>query len=348
MKLLLLNTDLEIGGTPTVVRELARRLPEHGVETSVACLGRVGPVAEQIAGDGIDVTAFDVRPRQILRGVSRLRALVDELQVDAVLSFLVHANTVAAMASKKRPDVAWWQSIQTTQPNPRWHWRVQEWAAKKARGVIVPSRAIAEAATDRSHVPTGSLHVLPNGIDAETIVDQPATRLGERLQIGFVGRLDPVKNLGLLLAIAQARPDYDVHIFGDGPQRETIEFIVADRQLLNVRLHGFRPREGALAEIDLLVLPSHHEGFGLVLIEAMAAGVAVIGSGIPGIDEVIRHCETGRLVHSTDAYEWADAIDELNDDALRTRYAMEALQDVRERFTWQQIVPRYAKLLTHT
>ena len=47
MKLLLFNTDLEIGGTPTVVRELARRLPEHGVETAVACLA--GPFARPVS-----------------------------------------------------------------------------------------------------------------------------------------------------------------------------------------------------------------------------------------------------------------------------------------------------------
>ena len=345
MKLLLLNTDLAIGGTPTVVHELARRLPALGVDTHVACLGGPGPTAKQIVDDGIDVTAFNVGRLQMRLAVRRLRDLVDQFQPDAVLSFLMHANVVAAMARRKRPGPTWWQSIQTTQPYPAWHWPLQRWAAKRAAGVIAPSRAIAEVAQMRCRVPNEKIEVIPNGIDAGTIVAIPAEPRGERLQVGFLGRLDPVKNLGVLVAIAEARPEYDFHIFGDGPQRQTLDDAIATRTVLNVRMHGFADRQAALDELDVLVLPSFHEGFGLVLIEAMAAGVAVIGSGIPGIDEVIRHNETGLLVHSTAPDHWRDAIDELSDPQRRQMLASAALTDVRERFTWESIVPRYASIL---
>src|SRR5438874_1590903 len=77
-RILLLITDLEIGGTPTVVRELAIRLrkpPE--VEIEVACLSKWGPVADQIREAGIRVTAFDARSaREVFRVIRTLLRLI--------------------------------------------------------------------------------------------------------------------------------------------------------------------------------------------------------------------------------------------------------------------------------
>ena len=125
-RILLFVTDLEIGGTPTVVRELATRLndPPH-VEIEVACLKGWGPVAGQIRDAGIPVTAFGVTsPLQLPRAVRQLRALVRERSIDTVFSFLVHANVVAGLASRHLDGVRVLQSIQTIQIKPRWHWPV--------------------------------------------------------------------------------------------------------------------------------------------------------------------------------------------------------------------------------
>ena len=155
-RILLLITDLEIGGTPTVVRELALRLhapPE--VEVEVACLAKWGPVADQIKAAGLPVTSLDARgPRHLPRVVRRLRTLVRERGVDTVFSFLVHANFVAALASRKLTGVQFLQSIQTTQPRPRWHWRLQRHIWKYAEVVVVPSDSVAEAASAWSASPT--------------------------------------------------------------------------------------------------------------------------------------------------------------------------------------------------
>ena len=92
-------------------------------------------------------------------------------------------------------------------------------------------------------------------------------------------------------------------IFGDGAERP---HIVSEISRLNiadhVTLHGAvaKPQE-ALAQIDLLVLPSMAEGFGLVLIEAMAAGVPVVATNVAGIRDVVVNGETGVLVPPGDA-----------------------------------------------
>ncbi|MEM8875570.1 MAG: hypothetical protein AAGD32_15095, partial [Planctomycetota bacterium] len=88
-RLLLLNTDLELGGTPEVIRQLERRLRAAGHAVEVACLGRYGPVAEQIVEQGGVVSAFDRRAMSVVSAVGDLHELIGERKFDRVLSFLM-------------------------------------------------------------------------------------------------------------------------------------------------------------------------------------------------------------------------------------------------------------------
>src|SRR6266542_2239063 len=101
-RILLLITDLEIGGTPTVVRELAVRLAQmqgrdaHAtVEVEVACLSRWGPVAEELRAAGVTVHALAAGSVWDVPVIGRFISLVRRREYDTVFSFLVHANAVA-------------------------------------------------------------------------------------------------------------------------------------------------------------------------------------------------------------------------------------------------------------
>jgi glycosyltransferase involved in cell wall biosynthesis len=105
-----------------------------------------------------------------------------------------------------------------------------------------------------------------------------------------------------------------------------------------------RPQE-ALREMDVLVLPSRDEGFGLVLIEAMASGVPVIAGNAGGALDVVEHNINGILVGrpETSIGAWAQ---KLHDDGeLRTRLIEGGLRTVREKFTWDVVLPQYRRLL---
>lgn len=351
-RILLLITDLEIGGTPTVVRELAVRLrPFAHVE--VACLKRRGPVADELRDAGVTVTAFDAaRPWHLPRTVGRLRRLVRDRQIDTIFSFLVHANAVAAAGSLTLPRVRFIQSIQTTQPEPAWHWTLQAVATARAERVVVPSPSAAEAARRWASVRGKKLVVIPNAVD---VAGEPAPPRPphEPFAIGFVGRLDPVKRVDLLVtqyaAVRRALGDRasHLHVFGDGPERSRIERLIAEHGLPpHVTMHGFVPPAAAYGRIDLLVLPSIAEGFGLVLIEAMAAGVAVAASDVPGIRDVVRDGETGVLFHPHSPAELTPKLVRLvRDDPYRRHLAAAAQVDVRRRFSWPVVLPQYRRLL---
>lgn len=350
-KVLLLVTDLEIGGTPTVVRELAVRLRARKHDVEVACLAHWGPVASQLRDMRVPVEGLGaVGARDFVRVVGRLVKLIRFKGYDTVFSFLVHANAVAAAARLLCRDVRFFQSIQTTQPEPRWHWKVQRIARHAAERIIVPSDAVAWVAHERSAVERRQIEVIPNAIDPATFprVDVFQTDV---TRVGFLGRLDPVKNVPALIqamTYLEALP-VRCEIFGDGPERARLEEQV-DRLKLQTKVHFHGPVRGpleALRQMDVLVLPSEGEGFGLVLIEAMASGVPVIASGVGGAGDVVEHGVNG-LSLGHDHYDRGiqDRVLELrNHPELRQKLIEGGLRTVREKYTWDIVLPQYERAL---
>ncbi len=325
-RLLLLITDLRIGGTPTVVRELAIRLRDERAHVEVACLAGEGPVAGQLRSAGVTCTPLSARGAwDIFRTTRACRSLIVEHRIDTVLSFLVHANVVAARATRGVVGVRLFQSIQTTQPRPRWHWWAQRRVAAVADRVIVPSPSVRQAAMSRCHIPSEKIVVIPNAVDLDRFAGLSHSHEPRR-RIGFVGRLDPVKRVEKLLDAVRLLPtDFTLWVFGDGEQRSRLESIAATPGLAG-RVHfagEVADNREPYARIDLLVLPSLAEGFGLVLIEAMAAGVPVIGADVDGIRDVIDHDKNGLLVDAGNPRALADAIARLAGEAELARRLIE-------------------------
>ena len=342
-RILLLVTDLEIGGTPTVVRELATRLrapPE--VEVEVASLKDLGPNGAVLASRDVLVTALHAGGVFSLPAVARrLRRLIRSRGIDTVLSFLVHANVVASVAVPR--GVRLFQSIQTTQPRPVWHWRAQQWAARRAERLIVPSTSVVDAATQRSHLAPDRFLVIPNAVDpADFVRSTIPLAPPDDYPIGFIGRLDPVKRVpDLVRAVAPIGDRVTLDIFGDGPDRQRIERQIDSMGCVALRGAVRRPQE-ALSEMGLLVLPSEAEGFGLVLIEAMASGVPVIATDAPGIRDVLRHEVNGLLVPVGAPPALTAAIERvISDPQLRARLIEGGIRTVRERYTWDRVLPQY-------
>jgi glycosyltransferase involved in cell wall biosynthesis len=352
-RILLLITDLQIGGTPTVVRELATRLRAAvpAVSVDVACLSPWGPMADQLKANGVPVHALGARRiTDLVRTTRRLVGLVRGERHDTVFSFLMHANVVAAVASRSwGPDVRFIQSVQTTQPWPRWHWWLQSLAHEAAERVVVPSPSVGVAAREWAGVPGEKIVVIPNAVDLQTgLAAHP--RLDAPFRVGFIGRLHPVKRVpDLLRAVALLPPDYaTLDVFGDGPARGEIEAAIQQLGIGDrVRLHGAVPRaDEALASIDVLVLPSEAEGMPVVPIEAMAAGVTVVATDVPGTRDVVRHERTGLLVTPNDPPGLARAIRRVLEDArLRGVLINAARLDVAERFAWPAVLMQYRNLL---
>jgi glycosyltransferase involved in cell wall biosynthesis len=269
---------------------------------------------------------------------------------DTVFSSLVHANFIAARASRQLPGVRFLQSVQTVQPRPRWHWWAQRWAHRRAERVVVPSNAIVKFAGRQSGISESKFVVVPNAVDP---ADFPRVGVfqGAKIRAGYLGRLDPAKNPGMLVQSIgfAAMPEAELHYFGDGPYRPALERAAAERRgERTIVVHGSvaRPQD-ALRLMDVLWQPSNVEGFGLVIIEAMASGVPVVASAAGAGEEIVRDRQNGFLAESQFQYRaYARALWQLRDDpALRKRIIEGGLRTVREKYTWDVVLPQYRKLL---
>lgn len=190
--------------------------------------------------------------------------------------------------------------------------------------------------------------VIPLGLDLEpflTDIEVVPARAAIGLRpssrvVGLVGRLVPIKDVGTFLRaiaeLAPAMPDLEAVIVGDGPERGSLESLSRDLGLDRLcHFVGWRSDMAAVyAALDVVALSSLNEGSPVSLIEAMAAGRAVVGTRVGGVPEVIRDGATGVLVSPSDPPALARALAGLLDDPdARRKLGNDARDEARERWT---------------
>ncbi|HEX7706879.1 MAG TPA: glycosyltransferase family 4 protein [Thermoanaerobaculia bacterium] len=200
------------------------------------------------------------------------------------------------------------------------------------------------------------IEVVPNGIDPSDIglgpPVQPSPRSpGEPLRILNVGRLSLEKGIDHLLdACALLSVDYRLDIAGGGPLEHQLRGRIDSLGLKPaVRLLGLveRSRMGALySSYDVFCTPALNEPFALVILEALASGLPVIGTRVDGIPEVVKHEENGLLVGPADPSALAEAITRLaEDETLRLQLASRSVASVLPRYEWRAIGDQIADVI---
>jgi glycosyltransferase involved in cell wall biosynthesis len=128
----------------------------------------------------------------------------------------------------------------------------------------------------------------------------------DQLRLGFVGRLEPLKNPMALVRAARILADagmpVSVRIVGDGSQKAALAAEISALDLPErVELCGFCPDPfSLLRDCQIYVQPSLSEGFGLAIVEAMSAGLPVLATAVGGAPEIIEDGETGWLLANSD------------------------------------------------
>jgi rhamnosyl/mannosyltransferase len=209
---------------------------------------------------------------------------------------------------------------------------------KRADAVIVSSKSY----YDRVHG-CSRKYVVPWGVDVNKFSGSRMPHEGYRLL--FVGQMRPYKGLKVLL---QAAKDINAQlsVVGDGPDRARYEKYARKLEVRNVRFYG-TVSDDALRQMylssDVLALPSVslNEAFGLVTLEAAAAGCAVVASDLLGLRDMVK--EFGLLVRPNDSQSLREALLSLRDEAVREKYVTEGRRVAKEH-SWHRVAKEYAKI----
>jgi rhamnosyl/mannosyltransferase len=336
------------GGMERVVQGLAEGLAERGHEAEVVAVtafgdqraGKKKRAAVTRAWSFAPVGSQELAPAYIAAAWRR-----------ADVIHLHHPHSLADVAYALRPSLA---PLVVTQhaDYPSAKYKFPGWyALKRAEAIVVPSRAHIALSRELKGFEE-KVAVIPFGIDQHRWEMVPPPLPGNPTRALFIGRLLPYKGLDFLLRAMELAPELRLDIVGDGPERNRLKTLavalaVSDR----VKFWGEYPDEDLtrrMADADFLVLPSvsTEEMFGLVLLEAMAAGRPVITTAVPsGVREVNEAGVTGLEVPIRDAAALAEAMRTLAaNPALRDQMGAAGRRRVRDRFTLDRMTEAHLDL----
>jgi glycosyltransferase involved in cell wall biosynthesis len=331
--------SLDPGGTERLVIDLVTRL-QRQVDAAVCCLDRPGAWAREVQALGVPLAALGRRPGFVpTLGPAIARAAsahsIQVLHCHHYSPFVY--GQLAALCDSGLRVVFTEHGRLTNSPPSRKRRLANRFFGRRPDAICAVSEDL------RRHLiaegmPQDQVAVVHNGIDPgipPTSEDRHAMRaaLGISLAsdvIGWVGRLDGVKDVGSLISsirlLDRAHPPVTLLIVGDGPERARLEAQVASLGLTaSVVFAGYRSDvRRVLAACDIYANSSLYEGVSITILEAMAASLPVVATRVGGTPEVVIDGATGYLVTQGSPHRMASALAALIGQPERRRAFGEA------------------------
>lgn len=351
----------DIGGPQVRTAELINHFGTRFRHTIVT-LDRQSSARALIAPD-LDVGVLGPPPANALLPLrlAHLRNWLRQLQPDLLLTYN-WATMEAAIANLWLPVVPQIHHEDGFGDDERF---AQKWSRRWVRRavlprvgrVVVPSRTLAAIARSSWHVADDHLRRIPNGIDLDRY-DRPAEpdslpgleRLPGELVVGTVAALRRVKNVERLVRAFSTAPNHHVArlvIVGDGPRRgEVIEELVRHDLEANALLPGHLDEPCRyLRHFDIFAISSDVEQMPLSVVEAMAAGLPVIGTDVGDIREMVSEPNRDFIVDRKNEAAFAAKLDALlRDGQLRTRLGRANRAKAQAEFGLERMAEDYACL----
>ena len=335
MKLGIFTWGLSAGAFANVAAALAQGFWNEGVrKLSLIYLSR-GPERHASIPEGVTIVSLGVSRARwaspVLAGYLReakLDVLVSMpafINIPAILGWLLGGRNRTKLVITEHATMSY-KAFVEHKHNP-WM-RALPYLARflypRANGLVANSQCVLDDLLMRIRVPmqNGRITAIPNPVDIKMVrnrslvlPDHPWLLHKKKPVIVSVGRLARQKNFPLLLkayAIVRQRLDARLIILGEGPERGRLESLITALGLgKDISLPGFSPNPWSIiARADAFVLPSEEEGFGLVLVEAMACGIPVVATDAigGGPRSILENGRYGILVRAGDVAALADAI----------------------------------------
>jgi glycosyltransferase involved in cell wall biosynthesis len=302
--------------------------------------------------------------RHLFRDARRWRTAIAAVQPDVIYMQWLRAKPSLMLALRDGPALV----TTVMGSDVRQHQDMAEsWLKRRMRRHLLARAHCSTAASAflvdivRGYIPTRpeSVHRLPFGVDSEKFSPSPRGQGGaehEPVCIGhFKGDLTTYGRLTLLEALAPLARDglrFELHLVGlRGTDGGGVTAFLENNPELAQRVVDFGLLEvDAMPEryqnIDLYALPSRFESFGVAAAEALACGVPVIASDLPGVQDLVRHQREGLLVPEGDVDALREALQSLTQDhSLREAMGARGRQHIQDNFSWQDSVRTLVELL---
>lgn len=356
----------EFGGAERHILNLAAAIDPAEVEMTVLCLF-ARPFAEAARREGVACFAVPMRNKLDFHVVAKMKDAITTSGADIVHTHGVRANLLGrlAAAGAGRPVVTTVHSLLALDyPDPLSR-LANTLSERLTRGMTCHFITVSHelrAALIRQGLPGERVTTVHNGVDFTRFEPSGAAGwecppgLGDAPIVAIIARLHAVKGHRLFLQAARAvlakKPGVRFLVVGEGPDERALVKAAADLGIAGaVRFTGFVDDiPSLLARLQVLVVASRWEGFGLTAAEALAMGVPVVATDVGGLPEIIRPFETGLLVPYGQSQAMADAVTWILDHPAEAReMAQRGRQVVRRDFSAAQMAVRtvevYRKVL---
>lgn len=343
MRVVQLTTSFQLWGTERVVLGLSRGLKRRGIDVRVGAIrGGDAELGERLRADGIP--CFSVAsPGQTLEGWWRLARWVRKQDADVVHGHLWSASILSALARPGGAGLVWSHHNMDSRIRGMRGWPYRHyWSRVDAHTFVTDAaRAYHEEVVAR---PARRVAVIPNGTnvdDFRTVHPRPGP------VIGSLGRLIPGKGFGVLIDAAarliEESPTLRLRIAGSGPAASSLRERIRSRGLEDHvdMVPKVADVSGFLGSLNVFVMPSRREGFGMTMLEALAAGLPVVASDLPVLREV--GGEVVRWAAPGDPASLAQALRTIPEDAWSDD-AVAARRERAEIFSVDRMVEAYLAL----
>ncbi len=238
--------------------------------------------------------------------------------------------------------------------------KIKNWTLNRMKKVTVVSNYMHKYCLEKMSMDNEKVSVIPMGVNLIDLFKSVESVQRKHNRVIFVGRLVEKKGIVYLIeAISQVCnliPDVELLLVGDGPLRGELEEIVKQHKLEN-NIHfigSVQQKElpALYSSAMIAITPSivdatgDQEGLGLVIIEALGCGCAVVASTLEAIKDIIVDGENGLLVKPGDSTSLAEAIQRLLKDTDICRELSEnGIKSVYSKYNWDSVAKRYYELI---
>ena len=337
---------------------LVTRLPREDFDLHVCALTRGGELSADLEAAGIPLTVLGKRFKADPGCFWKLRDFIRRLKPDILHSWMFAPGVYGRVAAGKSGVKHFIHSERCADHwKSGWQWTLDRRLAQRTDRIIANSEGVKDFGIEHG-IPADKFVVIPNGIAPLPESDVTKEELLKELGlppgvplIGAVGRLWPQKRLRDLIWVMELlhilRPEAHFLIIGEGPERYALERYVRTVEATSY-MHFLGHRSDVpriLPHLDIFWQGSGYEGMPNAVMEAMACGVPVLATNIPGTRELITHGETGFLYPIRGRKEFCKKSDELlADPADAKRIGAAGREHILTKFGLEPMVEKHVQL----